>query len=105
MSQPDARAFVFIPAMQTLKNNEDTIEELGFDADAVVANHKFPVTGFSIRLNIDFRCAIGMSELDGVGNEVLKQKLEFGRIGAQYRQIGRADAGAALPDTFVQIGQ
>ena len=42
MRQPDAGARILLPRVQPLKNHENLLPILPFDADAVVADRKLP---------------------------------------------------------------
>ena len=74
MGKPDTRTLISCPGVQSLKNDKDPFEELRLDTDAVIPHHKPPMVGIFSRPDGDGRYPVGMSEFNGVDDEILQQQ-------------------------------
>ena len=75
---------------------------LRFDADAVVLDGEEPLVALIESGDVDARDFLAM-ELDGVGEEVLEDKDELRRIGADGRKVIVGDDGLVLFEQEVQV--
>ena len=71
-SQTDARSFILSPTMEALKDQKDTVEILGIDANPIVGNGKNPFPILEAGGDMDFGDTVA-PVFDGVSDEVLKQ--------------------------------
>src|SRR5215472_12232832 len=105
MCQTDTGPFICRAVVQTLENDEYPFQELLFDADTVVAHDEFILTVEGRCRNGYLRNKIGLTEFDGVGDQVLKKEFEFGRVGTEGWQRTGMDTCLAFPEVFSQVGQ
>jgi len=70
-SQTDTRAWIFVPAMEPLKDSENGVEILRLDADPVVLHREEPRGRLFSRREVDVRRLLA-TEFDGVSDEVLE---------------------------------
>ena len=78
--QAYARAFKFIRAVQPLKNSKQLVNVFHAEADAVVSHHENRLPVFFFVTDFDDGAGAGASELEGVGQQVLKHLLDQNRI-------------------------
>src|SRR6267143_633317 len=100
--QPDARARVFAPGVQALKNHEDALEVRRRDADAVVPNGEYAFGGAGLHADVDLR-SLATAELDGVADEVLQQLDHLCLVGHDGGQLIVRHQRARLFDGNTQI--
>jgi hypothetical protein len=74
MGQADAGAFILIPGMEALENDEYPFQELALHADAVVADDELPMPVAGCRRDLYLWNAALLPEFDGVGDKVLEQQ-------------------------------
>ena len=72
MGQTDAGAFIFAAGMQPLEDDKDPVQELFFDANAIVLYKEFPMTIVPYGADIDGRRLIRFAKFDGVADQVLE---------------------------------
>ena len=104
VGKADAGAFILIPGMQSLEDDEDPLEELVFHADAVVTDHELPMTLLKHRGHPYFRGTVAVAEFDSVDDEILEEQFQLCGIGVEGRQITCRYVGATFPDTLAQVG-
>ena len=90
--------------MQPLENDEDAVEVLRVDADAVVAHAEQPLPVASHDRDPDIR-GCGPAELECVRDEVQEQTLELARVGRDRRQPVPGDGRASLLDRELEVRQ
>src|SRR5258707_7284367 len=105
VGKADAGAFILIPGMQSLEDDEDPFQELVFHADAIVADDELALTVPEHRGHPYFRGAVVMAEFDSVDDQILEEQFQLCGIGVEGRQITCRYFGAAFPDALAQISQ
>jgi hypothetical protein len=70
--KPDARPGIFSSGVQALENTEDSLEILGFNADAVIPDVERPLPVGLLRRTDVNDGAVVSPELDRVADEVLE---------------------------------
>ena len=78
--EPDAVAGQLVAAVQALEHDEDALEVLGLDADAVVAHPQVPLLPLLGRADVDARRR-GAAELEGVADQVLEELAHLVLVG------------------------
>lgn len=91
-------------AVQSLKNQEDFIDVLLLEADAVVSHAEYPLLWFIADRDVDSRRTLG-AELDRVAQQILKDLRQLRQVGADLGQRIVRDFGAALPNRSAEIPQ
>ncbi len=92
--EPHAGSRIVLPGMESLKDGEDSIGELGIESDTVVPDGEGPKPVIPIGGDMDLRRYLP-TELDGVGDQILEQLGQLGRIGLHYGQGIMGDPGTA----------
>src|SRR5437660_11390764 len=70
---------IIVLAVQPLEDDEDAVEVLRIDADAVVAHAEQPLAVAALGANLDLRTGRS-AELERVGDQVQEQVLELARV-------------------------
>ena len=109
--------FVLVAAVQPLEDLEDALEVLGVEADAVVGDAQdaaparrlggAAVAGSRPSTSAATRTTggcVGPVELERVGDQVLQQLADLGRVGLDRGQRADLDAAAAGLDRHLQVG-
>src|SRR5256714_2794295 len=95
--EPDARTRVLVLPVQPLENDEDALEVLGIDPDAVVADVKHPLAVVPLRRNPNLRRA-RPAELEGVREQIQEQVLQLPGISRDGRQAVARDRRSGFVD-------
>ena len=101
----NARALVGGAGVKTLKDDEDAVEVLGLDADAVVLHRDRPAAFVLLRIDAHDQ-RLRAAELQRVADQVLEQLHHRGAIARQHRQRRRPlDRCARIGDRLAEVGQ
>ncbi len=91
--------------METLKHDEDLLEMLRVDSNAVVSNGKDPFAVLiSLGRDVDAR-RFGAAIFDGVFDQILEQLDQLRTIGSHGGQRIVRDRRVAVLDCALQIGE
>ena len=110
--QPDAGSRIGLLGVQALEDDEDPIGVLGVDADAVVRAAEAPEVVLAAGREA-YRGRLGAAKLDGVGDQVLKERYEQRAITAYaWELVGEHGRGCfiegcreRLPDLDQDVSQ
>src|SRR5208337_568537 len=94
--QANARAGIFLTAMQALKNNENPVKILRSDADAVIAYAELPSTVLPSSGNVNAWRFLRPPELDGIAEQILEKLRQLRLVGEKCRERIVRDLGPAL---------
>ena len=86
--QANARAFEILDPMQALEDAEQFVAVLHVKADAVVGNGDDRLSVFLPVTDFDDGAVPAAGELEGVGDQVLKNLLDQDGIAGRRRQVG-----------------
>jgi hypothetical protein len=104
-SQPDAGAAVLLPAVESLEDDEDPLEVVRLDPDAVVLDADAPAVQARVGgRDVDAR-GLGTPELDRVPHQVQEQVLELPRVTAHGRERVVAHDRAGFVEGELQVRQ
>src|SRR4029453_10404696 len=95
-SQPCAG--VLAEAMEALEGREDPFGVHGIDPDAVILHRETPVLARSCGREAYARNYVKRRELQRIGDEVLEDLSELGRIGGDCRERAHCDVGVLVVD-------
>lgn len=101
--QADARPRIF-PALQSLKDDEDSLVVLWIEADAVVAQGKHPLPLLALSGDVDVGSILA-AELDRIRNQVLEHSQKLRSIRGDRGQGVVSDRHSALLERDLEIGQ
>ncbi len=90
--------------MQALKNDKDTVGVLRIHPDAVIADREYPFMVTALGRHVDLG-RLRPVELDGVDDQVLKERPELSRVGLHLGQIVVSHDGVILLDGQPQRAQ
>ena len=102
--QADARAGIFLAVVQALEDDEDALEILGLDADAVVADRENPVLFIFFDTHMDHGWFLAM-ELNGIPDQVLEERLQLDVIRHHLRQWIVSHTALAFFNRDLQVAE
>src|SRR5919108_5862379 len=100
--QTDAGAGIPAATVQALKDQEDALDVLRLDADAVVPQPEKPILPPTLRPNVDEDRLLA-AELDSVAEQILEELYQLCLIGHDGRQGVGDDHGPALLNGRTQV--
>ncbi len=95
---------IFLPVVQALEDDEDALEILRVDPDAVVADREDPLHVFLLDADMDFRPFFAV-ELDRIADQVLEKRLDLGIIRHHLRQGIVGHDRLIFLDCDLQVGK
>src|SRR5947207_11340852 len=96
--QADAGAGVLLAAVEPAEHLENALGVALLDADAVVAYDDVPLTRLVDALDANLRRDVVARELDRVGDQVLQQLADLGRVALHGAERAMGDRRPALED-------
>src|SRR5581483_8156266 len=99
----NAGAGITFFGVESLKNDEDAVRELGLEADAVIAKREYPFPAFPPRGHPHLGRGM-IAKLDGIADEILKELYELAAIAGYRRKRLADDFGAGFHNRCVYGG-
>ena len=107
--QSDARAGILASPVKVLEDDEDPFMMLWRYADAVVTDGEKPLTILPRGADVDITSPVGMAELDGIADQVLKELRQLAHVAAtgrksvmRHRRASFLDAAAKVEQSSIQ---